>query len=401
MTRIDFDPGPLPSLRSSYERRPARFSDVDRASWESWHWQHQNRLRKLEHFEEVLTLSDAERRAFEQSAARFRVAVTPHYAALMATANPGCPVRQQGLPQPGELRHYDFELEDPLAEEAHMPVPGITHRYPDRVLFYVSHHCPVYCRHCTRKRKVSDPTTAAARDQIEAGLHYIRTTPTARDVVISGGDPLTLSDARLREILEALRSIEHVEVIRLGTRNPVTLPQRITPELCEILRAASPVFVHTHFNHPDELSQESARALRMLLDAGCVLGNQMVLLRGVNDQPETVMELNRQLLRLGCRPYYMLQCDMAAGISHFRTPLTTGLQIMDHLRGRIGGMGVPHFVVDLPGGGGKVELVPDQIEGRHDSPWGQVVTFRNFAGERFEFVDVDPPRLDAHGDDER
>lgn len=395
MSESRFDPGPLPSLRSSYEGRPARFKEVDAQSWASWHWQHQNRLRRVEHFEDVLKLSEAEREAFARSAQRFRVAVTPHYAALMSATEPGCGVRQQGLPQPGELRSYDFELEDPLAEEAHMPVPGITHRYPDRVLFYVSHHCPVYCRHCTRKRKVSDPTTAAARDQISMGLEYIRNTPTARDVVISGGDPLTLSDERLREILVALREIEHVEVIRLGTRNPVTLPQRITPELCEILREARPVYVHTHFNHPDELSQESARALSMLLDAGCVLGNQMVLLRGVNDCPETVMELNRQLLRLGCRPYYMLQCDMAEGISHFRTPLETGLKIMAHLRGRIGGMGVPHFVVDLPGGGGKVELVPDQIESRKDSKWGQVVTFRNFDGERFEFVDVDPPRLEA------
>ncbi|WP_206524240.1 KamA family radical SAM protein [Lujinxingia sediminis] len=399
MSTQRFDPGPLPSLPSSYERRPRRFEHIDAQTWESWHWQHQNRLRRPEHFEDVLELSAGEREAFQKSAQRFRVAVTPHYAALMSGSNPGCGVRQQGLPQPGELRNYDFELEDPLAEEAHMPVPGITHRYPDRVLFYVSHHCPVYCRHCTRKRKVSDPTTAAARDQLAQGLEYIRTTPTARDVVVSGGDPLTLSDERLGEVLRALRAIDHVEVIRLGTRNPVTLPQRITPELCEILREVRPVYVHTHFNHPDELSQESARALRMLLDAGCVLGNQMVLLRGVNDRPETVMELNRQLLRLGCRPYYMLQCDMAQGISHFRTPLQTGLTIMKHLRGRIGGMGVPHFVVDLPGGGGKVELVPDHIVSTRESPWGQVVAFSNSEGERFEFVDVDPTRLER--DDER
>lgn len=399
MSHQRFDPGPLPALRSSYERRPRRFAHIDAQTWGSWHWQHQNRLRRPEHFEDVLELSAEERVAFAKSAQRFRVAVTPHYAALMAPDDPSCGVRQQGLPQPGELQSFEFELEDPLAEEAHMPVPGITHRYPDRVLFYVSHHCPVYCRHCTRKRKVSDPATAAARDQIAQGLEYIRNTPTARDVVVSGGDPLTLSDERLGEILRALRAIEHVEVIRLGTRNPVTLPQRITPELCEILREVRPVYVHTHFNHPDELSQESARALGMLLDAGCVLGNQMVLLRGVNDCPETVMELNRQLLRLGCRPYYMLQCDMAQGISHFRTPLTTGLKIMAHLRGRIGGMGVPHFVVDLPGGGGKVELVPDHIVGTAESPWGQVVTFSNSDGKRFEFVDVDPARLE--GDAER
>lgn len=392
-------------MASSYQKRPARWADISQEKWEDWHWQQQNRLRTLDDLGEVIALSAEERAAFEASRGLFRVAITPHYASLMDPAEGAgvagsgrraCPVRLQAVPQPGELITYDFELEDPLAEEAHMPVPGITHRYPDRVLFYVSHNCPMYCRHCTRKRKVSDPTTAASRAQLEQGLEYIRRTKSARDVLISGGDPLTLSDERLGELLRALRQIEHVEVIRLGTRNPVTLPQRITPGLCEVLREARPVYLHTHFNHPKELGPDAARALRRLLDAGCVLGNQMVLLRGVNDDPETVLELNRALLTHGCRPYYMLQCDMAQGITHFRTPLRLGLEIVEYLRGRIGGMGIPDFVVDLPGGGGKIELSPDYIVSREPvepdrdagTPGGEKILFKNWAGDTFVFFDI-------------
>lgn len=387
-------------MLTTYEMRPSIWAEITAEQWQDWHWQQQNRLRSLAALETVVALSDAERAAFAASSEAFRVAITPHYATLMeASCDPAaptrCPIRLQALPQPGELVEYAFELDDPLAEEAHMPVPGITHRYPDRVLFYASHNCPMYCRHCTRKRKVSDPTTAASRTQIAGGLDYIRRTNTVRDVLISGGDPLTLSDARLGEILHGLRAIEHVEVIRLGTRNPVTLPQRVTPEFCEMLRGARPLYLHTHFNHPRELGADAARALRMLLDAGCVLGNQMVLLKGVNDDPETVLELNRKLLIHGCRPYYMLQCDMARGITHFRTPLSTGLRIVEYLRGRIGGMGIPDFVVDLPGGGGKIELTPDYIIDRKpceiDGVRGEQITFQNWAGETFDFVDLSDP----------
>lgn len=377
-------------VNSTYDKRAAVWASVTREQWNDWHWQQQNRLRTLEQLRRVVELTPHEERAFGESCGTFRVAVTPHYASLIEADDPHCPVRLQALPQPGELDKKSFELEDPLAEESHMPVPGLTHRYPDRVLFYVSHNCPVYCRHCTRKRKVSDPTTAASRAQLEAGLAYIRTTPEVRDVLVSGGDPLTLSDARLGEILRALRQIEHVEVIRLGTRNPVTLPQRITDGLCEVLADVGPVYLHTHFNHPRELGADACRALDKLARAGCVLGNQMVLLRGVNDDPDIVLELNRKLLAHGCRPYYILQCDMAEGITHFRTPLQTGLEIMDHLRGRIGGMGVPDFVVDLPGGGGKVELVPQYIVSHEQCEGGRQVLFRNWAGDTFEFFDVDP-----------
>jgi len=376
------------SLRSSYRERPSRFNSVSEKTWSSWHWQHQHRLRTHHDFDGVLYLSEYERRAFDDGADRFRVAVTPHYAALMDTDNIRCPIRRQALPHPDEFQDYPFERSDPLAEEEHMPVAGLTHRYPDRALLYVTHHCPVYCRHCTRKRKVSNPDTAASKAQLQRGIDYIADTPEIHDVILSGGDPLTLSDRRLDEILGRLRNIDHVDVIRLGTRNPVTLPQRITPGLANILQHHRPIYVNTHFNHPAELCKESVQALERLVDAGCILGNQMVLLRGVNDHADTVMTLNRMLLRHGCRPYYILQCDMARGITHFRTPLEKGLEIMDQLRGRIGGVGVPDFVVDLPGGGGKVELLPEYIVDRSPSEHGEIVTFRNFQDEEFEFVDV-------------
>ena len=375
-------------MSDSYERRPSIFREATRAEWGDWHWQQRNRLRTFEEFDEILELTRTERAALLRGDEDFRCAVTPHYASLMEPNNPQCPVRRQAIPVEAESRVQEFEFEDPLAEESHMPVPGVTHRYPDRVLFYVTHNCPVYCRHCTRKRKVSNPQTAASRAQIDRGLAYIRGNENARDVLLSGGDPLTLSDDRLAEILQALRGIEHVEVIRLGTRNPVTLPQRITEQFCAMLREYRPIYLNTHFNHPRELVSEAHTALRRLLDAGCVLGNQMVLLRGVNDDPGTVMALNRQLLESGCRPYYILQCDMAKGITHFRTSLERGLEIMDYLRGRIAGMGVPDFVVDLPGGGGKVELVPDYIERRESGDGLDRVVFRNWAGEEFGFADV-------------
>ena len=373
---------------NTYDTRPDAYQSVSFDDWTDWRWQQRHQLRTPEDFEGVLELSDREYRGFSKIEGDFRVGVTPYYASLMDPSDPECPVRRQGLPDPEEARRADFERRDPLAEEEHMPVQGLTHRYPDRVLFYVTHHCPVFCRHCTRKRKVSDPKTAASTGQIEQGLEYIRQNRDVRDVLVSGGDPLTLSDDRLMAILGALRDIDHVEVVRLGTRNPVTLPYRVTESLCDRLAEVAPIYLNTHFNHPREVTSEAQRALRRLLSAGCVLGNQMVLLRGVNDDPETVMDLNRRLLSAGCRPYYMLQCDMAQGITHFRTSLRRGLEIMDHLRGRIAGMGVPDFVVDLPGGGGKVELVPQYLEERSRGDAFDEVVFRNWRGETYRFADI-------------
>jgi lysine 2,3-aminomutase len=351
------------------------------ALWNDWHWQQRERVMRLEQLERVIQVSPDERRATAMTEAQFHMGITPYYAALMDPEDPSCPIRLQAVPTLGELNILPSDMEDPLAEERDMPVLGITHRYPDRVLFYTTHNCPVYCRHCTRKRKVSDPTSAAAKRQIEDALAYIEGHPEVRDVVISGGDPLSLSDERLDYILGRLRAIPHVEIFRLGTRNLVTLPQRVTHDFVQMLRPYHPVYVNTHFNHPRECTAEAYEACRRLADAGCVIGNQMVLLKGVNDDPRTVMELNHKLLLMRVRPYYIYQCDLARGISHFRTPVEAGLRIMEALRGHTSGLAVPHFVVDAPGGGGKIPLHPDYVIGREGKRW----RLRNFAGEEYVY----------------
>ncbi len=377
------DPAALRGLSNPPGGPAGPWADVPPEQWYDWRWQQANRLRRRDDFERTVGLVDDERDAWDACRERFEVAVTPYYASLMRPGDPGCPIRLQAIPRAAELRIQPHELADPLAEDDHMPVAGVTHRYPDRVLLYVTHNCPVYCRHCTRKRKVGDPTTAAARAQLDAGIAYVAGNPAVRDVLLSGGDPLTLADHRLGDVLQRLAAIEHVEVIRIGTRNPVTLPQRVDDDLCAVLRRVRPLYVHTHFNHPAECTDAAAAALERLADAGCVLGNQMVLLRGINDEPEVVLRVNRWLLAHRCRPYYLLAADMVAGISHFRAPLAAGLAIVDHLRGRISGMGIPHYVVDLPGGGGKVALAPDPVAAVD----GRVVTFRSSAGTLHDYFD--------------
>lgn len=365
--------------------RPDAWQDVPDRDWNNWIWQQQKRIKSIENLEKVTQVTDEERETFDRTHELFNMAITPYYASLIDPSDPNCPIRLQSVPQSGELKIYPTDLEDPLGEEKYMPVPGITHRYPDRVLLYTTHNCPVYCRHCTRKRKVSDPSSAVPFHQIEQGLQYIRSHPEVRDVLVSGGDPLSNSDERLEQIIAGIRSIPHVDVIRLCTRNPVTLPQRITVKLVEMLKKYHPIFVHTHFNHPKECTQEAFDACALLADAGCVLNNQMVLLRGVNDRSEIVRELNRRLVLMRVRPYYIFQGDMAQGISHFRTPIETGIRIIDELRGWNSGMMVPHFAVDLPGGGGKITLVPEYLQKREGARW----TFRNYKNEVYEYLEPD------------
>jgi len=357
------------------------WSSVPDVQWNDWHWQQRERITRLEQLERVLHVTPDERRAAVETEAEFHMGITPYYAALMDPLDPGCPVRLQSVPTMGEMQIAPADLEDPLAEERDMPVPGITHRYPDRVLFYLTHNCPVYCRHCTRKRKVADPSSAAAKSQLEAGLDYIARHPEVRDVVVSGGDPLSLSDDRLDYILGRLRAIPHLEIFRLGTRNLVTLPQRVTEDFARMLRAHHPVFVNTHFNHPKECTAEAFEAARRLADAGCVLGNQMVLLKGVNDDPKVVKQLNHLLLLMRIRPYYIYQCDLARGISHFRTPVETGIAIIRALRGHTSGLAVPQFVVDAPNGGGKIPVNPDYVVSHEGKRW----TFRNYAGKLYSY----------------
>jgi lysine 2,3-aminomutase len=351
------------------------------SEWNDWRWQQRNRVTRIADLEKVITVTDEERTAFAKSDAMFHMGITPYYASLMDPEDPNDPIRLQSVPKMGELVFSPVDLEDPLAEERDMPVPGITHRYPDRVLFYTTHNCPVYCRHCTRKRKVADPTSAAAKQQIEGGLKYIEEHTEIRDIVISGGDPLSLSDERLDYILGRLRAIPHVEIFRLGTRNLVTLPQRITDDFVKMLRKHHPVFVNTHYNHPRECTAEAFEACRRVADAGCVIGNQMVLLKGINDDPKTVMELNHKLLMMRVRPYYIYQCDLSQGISHFRTPVETGIKIIEALRGHTSGLAVPHFVVDAPNGGGKIPLMPEYVLKHEGKQW----TLRNYEGKQFVY----------------
>jgi lysine 2,3-aminomutase len=264
-----------------------------------------------------------------------------------------------------------------------MPVPGITHRYPDRVLFYTTHNCPVYCRHCTRKRKVSDPSTSAQTEQLENGLKYIENTKTIRDVIISGGDPLSLSDDRLEYIIARLRAMDHIEVIRLGSRNLVTLPFRLTDEFITRLKKYAPIHINTHFNHPKECTREAFDVAARLADAGFTLGNQSVLLKGVNDKPEIFKELVHKLMLMRIRPYYIYQCDLSQGISHFRTPVEKGIEIIEHLRGHTSGLCIPQFVVDAPGGGGKIPVNPQYVTAHDGKKW----TFRNFRKQKFVYIE--------------
>lgn len=360
------------------------WDETPEEDWNNWMWQQSKRVKTIQACEKVINLSDGEIKAFKESSDKFNVGITPYYASLMDKDDANCPIRQQSVPQVGELLTLPEDLADPLNEEGDMPTPCITHRYPDRVLFYVTHNCPVYCRHCTRKRKVADPSSATMNKQLEDAFQYIEAHPEIRDIVISGGDPLSLSDKKLDMILTRLRSIPHIEMFRLGTRNLVTLPQRVTDEFCEMLKKHQPVYVNTHFNHPKECTYEAYIACKKLADAGCVIGNQSVLLKGVNDDPEVMKELSHKLLAMRVRPYYIYQCDLSEGISHFRTTIEDGINIIEHLRGHTSGLANPTFVVDAPGGGGKIPLLPEYLVKKE----GREYTLRNY--ENKEFVYVEP-----------
>ncbi|MGD9211322.1 MAG: KamA family radical SAM protein [Desulfobacteraceae bacterium] len=310
---------------------------------------------------------------------QFPFRVNRYYLSLIREV--GDPIWKQAIPDPKELINNGFE--DPLAEEHDSPVPNITHRYPDRVLFYVSSLCAMYCRFCTRKRKVSDPKSVYDNG-IESGLKYIREHKIIRDVIVSGGDPLLLTNKKIEYILKSLRRIQHIEIIRIGTRTPVTLPQRITAKLCEILKQYHPLYINTHFNHPREITPESKKACARLADAGIPLGNQTVLLKGVNDTPQVMKKLLQMLLTIRVKPYYIYQVDLVKGTEHFRTPVQTGLNIIQAVRGYTSGMAVPHFVIDAPGGGGKIPLMPDPIVCCKDNN----IYLKNFEGNIFTYPSV-------------
>lgn len=357
-------------------REISLWKNVSEKEWQDWKWQVKNRITTLDELRQVITLTEDEEKGIANCLNSLRMAITPYYATLIDPQNPHCPIRKQAVPTAAELQFSKYDMADPLHEDSDSPVPGITHRYPDRVLFLITDQCSMYCRHCTRRRVSGTCDKTRTKAQIDAGIAYIRSNPVVRDVILSGGDAFLASDDMLEYILKQLRQIEHLEIIRFGTRVPVVMPQRITPELCQMLKKYHPIYVNTHFNHPAEVTPAAIEACARLADAGIPLGNQSVLLRDVNDCPQLMKRLMQLLLKIRVKPYYIYQCDMAQGIEHFRTPISSGIQIIEYMRGHTSGLAVPTYVVDAPGGGGKIPVMPQYMVSQNT---GKVV-LRNYEG---------------------
>ncbi len=352
------------------------WKNVTDEQWNDWHWQVRNRISTLEDLKKVTNLTDEEEEGVKRSLEILRMGITPYYAMLMDINDPHCPVRMQAVPTLSETHRSAADMDDPLHEDEDSPVPGLTHRYPDRVLLLITDMCSMYCRHCTRRRFAGQSDAEIGVDNIDAAIEYISKTPVIRDVLLSGGDCLLVSDERLEYIISKLRAIPHVEIIRLGSRTPVVLPQRITPALVDMLKKYHPIWLNTHFNHSKEVTPEAKRACELLANAGIPLGNQSVLLRGVNDCVHVMKKLVHNLVMMRVRPYYIYQCDLSLGIEHFRTPVSKGIEIIEGLRGHTSGYAVPTFVVDAPGGGGKTPVMPNYVLSQSPNR----VVLRNYEG---------------------
>jgi lysine 2,3-aminomutase len=373
---------------------PGYWPEATPAQWNDWKWQLKNRVTNLAQLEARITLTPNERAGVIVAGSKLSLAVTPHFFNLIEGDNPDCPIRRQVIPKLEESQTTPFEMADPCGEDSHMPVPGLVHRYPDRVLFLVTDRCASYCRYCTRSRVVSGAGEQELHTNFEEAFRYLETHTEVRDVLLSGGDPLLFSDDKLEGILSRLRSIEHIEFIRIGSRVPIFLPQRITPELCAMLQKYHPLWMSVHVNHPRELTTEVKAALERLANAGIPLGNQSVLLRGVNDNVDTMKTLVQKLLRCRVRPYYLYQLDLIKGSSHLQVPVSKGLEIIEGLRGFTTGYAVPQYVIDAPGGGGKVPINPSYVL-YHDR---EKVVIRNYEGKVFEYPEAPgaaPRPLDA------
>ncbi len=356
-------------------RRAPVYADVPDEKWTNWRWQLSNRINTVDEFEKVLRLTDHEREALS-SPGLFRVDITPYFISLVDPDDPDDPVRKQIVPSATEMVPFTAMMEDSLAEDRHSPVPGLVHRYPDRVLMLVTTQCASYCRYCTRSRIVGDPSATFSRAEFELQIEYLKRTPQVRDVLLSGGDPLVLAPKILEEILSRLREIPHIEIVRIGSRVPVFLPMRVTDELCDMLQKYHPLWLNIHVNHPNEISAELAQACDRLTRAGIPLGNQAVLLRGVNDNVHIQRRLVQDLVRIRVRPYYLYQCDLVEGAGHFRTPVAKGIEIMEGLRGHTSGYAVHQYMIDAPGGGGKIPVSPNYLLSMSDHK----IILRNFEG---------------------
>ena len=358
------------------ESKRRGFEHIPDEQWNDWRWQLKNRIETLDDLKKYLPLSEEEEEGVKSCLSVLRMAITPYYLSLINPANSCDPVKKQAVPLILETQTSNADLEDPLHEDTDSPVPGLTHRYPDRVLMLITDQCSMYCRHCTRRRFAGQNDCMVPTKQIDLYVEYVRNHPEIRDVLLSGGDALMVSDKTLEYLVKNLRAIPHVEIIRIGSRTPVVCPQRITPELCGMLKKYHPIWLNTHFNHPNEITSESAAACARLADAGIPLGNQSVLLAGVNDCVHVMRRLMHELVKIRVRPYYIYQCDLSIGLEHFRTPVAKGIEIIEALRGHTSGFCVPTFVVDAPGGGGKIPVMPDYLI----SHASKRVILRNFEG---------------------
>jgi len=361
----------------------SKFPGATPLDWEDWRWQLRNRIKTKDVLAQIINLTPNEEKGIDGAGSKLTMSIPPYFASLMDPDNPKCPVRLQSVPQAYELETAPEEMSDPCGEDKNSPVHGLVHRYPDRVLFLVNEMCAMYCRYCTRSRMVGDGRRTLSTQTYEAALDYIRSHKKIRDVLISGGDPLTMADNMLEYLIKSLKAIPHVEFVRIGTRIPVTLPQRVTTDLVKMLKKYSPIWMSIHFNHASEITPRVKWACNLLADTGIPMGSQTVLLKGINDKPEVMKKLMHELLKIRVRPYYIYQCDPILGSRHFRTPVSTGLNIMEKLRGHTTGYAVPTFVIDAPGGGGKVPINPDYMVSKGDGKY----VIRNFAGEEYTYHD--------------
>ena len=382
------DPASLDSLKKFQSAGRSFWGDVPDADWNDWHWQLRNRITSLEQLHRLMpTLTPEEFAGTQLANTKLALAITPYFFSLIDPADETCPIRRQVIPRIEETHTASWEMSDPCGEDSHSPVAGLVHRYPDRVLFLVTDRCAAYCRYCTRSRLVSNATGYDFHPDFDRQIDYIRQHPEIRDVLLSGGDPLLFSDEKLDQLLGRLRAIPHIEFLRIGTRIPIFLPQRITPGLCAMLKKHHPLFVSIHTNHPRELTTEVRDALGRLADAGIPLGNQSVLLKHVNDDVTVMRALVQKLLLCRVKPYYLYQCDLISGSSHLRTGVRKGLELMEKLRGHTTGYAVPQYVIDAPGGGGKVPVNPEYVLSRNRDR----VVIRNFEGKIFEYIEEPKP----------
>lgn len=351
------------------------------ARWNDWEWQFSNRITTIEALSKIIDLTDKEKSDISKCLENFRMAITPYYASLMDPDDPNDPIRKQCVPSIEETYVCPNDMSDPLGEERDSPVPHIVHRYPDRVLFLVTMKCSMYCRHCTRRRTTGKEDRIISEKHLKTAQGYIRSHPEIRDVLISGGDPLVMGTEKLEHIISSIRTIKHVDIIRIGTRVPVVMPMRITSELLQMLKQYQPIWINTHFNHPRELTKAAELACTAIVDAGIPLGNQSVLLKGINDDTDTMKALLLGLVHMRVRPYYLYQCDLSRGIGHFRTNVDKGIEIMHGLTGNISGYAVPKFVIDAPGGGGKIPVNYEYVLSKDNSD----VVLENYRGEIYHY----------------